>query len=111
MNAMKPVPELVSDHSVSSHQDRSQWLGFGIFIVITALLPFVIGQYYLYVVTQVMIYAIATLGLDVLYGRTGQLSLSPMRVSSESAHTLPHCRTPSASPLFCSPFSSWGLPS
>jgi branched-chain amino acid transport system permease protein len=76
MNAMKPVPELVSDHSVSSHQDRSQWLGFGIFIVITALLPFVIGQYYLYVVTQVMIYAIATLGLDVLYGRTGQLSLA-----------------------------------
>ena len=39
-------------------------------------LPLILNDYYLYLATQVAIYAIATLGLDIVFGRTGQLSLS-----------------------------------
>ena len=67
---------MATDRSVSSPPKLSWLVGFAAFVVIAAILPLVIGQYYLYVVTQVMIYAVATLGLDILYGRTGQLSLA-----------------------------------
>lgn len=50
--------------------------GFVALLAAAAALPFTLGNYHIYIVTQVMIYAIATLGLDVLYGRTGQLSLA-----------------------------------
>jgi branched-chain amino acid transport system permease protein len=43
---------------------------------LAAIPPFVLSDYYLYLATQVAIYAIATLGLDIVFGRTGQLSLS-----------------------------------
>ncbi len=45
-------------------------------IALAILLPYVLNDYYLYLATQVAIYAIATLGLDIVFGRTGQLSLS-----------------------------------
>jgi branched-chain amino acid transport system permease protein len=45
-------------------------------VALAAALPLVLGDYYLYLATQVAIYAIATLGLDIVFGRTGQLSLS-----------------------------------
>jgi branched-chain amino acid transport system permease protein len=45
-------------------------------LALALVLPFVLGDYYLYLATEVAIYAIATLGLDILLGRTGQLSLS-----------------------------------
>ncbi|TCR75592.1 branched-chain amino acid ABC transporter permease [Rhizobium sp. BK376] len=45
-------------------------------VALAAVLPFTLSDYYLYLATQVAIYAIATLGLDIVFGRTGQLSLS-----------------------------------
>jgi branched-chain amino acid transport system permease protein len=48
----------------------------GLVIALAVALPFVLNDYYLYLATQVAIYAIATLGLDIVFGRTGQLSLS-----------------------------------
>jgi branched-chain amino acid transport system permease protein len=47
-----------------------------VLVAVTAVLPFVLGNYDIFLVTQVMIYAVAVLGLDILYGRTGQLSLA-----------------------------------
>ena len=41
-----------------------------------AILPLVLSDYNLYLATQVAIYAIATLGLDIVFGRNRQLSLS-----------------------------------
>jgi len=45
-------------------------------LALAIVLPLVLNDYYLYLATQVAIYAIASLGLDVVFGRTGQLSLS-----------------------------------
>jgi branched-chain amino acid transport system permease protein len=45
-------------------------------VLLAASLPLVLSDYNLYLATQVAIYAIATLGLDIVFGRTGQLSLS-----------------------------------
>jgi branched-chain amino acid transport system permease protein len=45
-------------------------------LALAVLPPLVLNDYYLYLATEVAIYAIATLGLDVVFGRTGQLSLS-----------------------------------
>jgi len=41
-----------------------------------AVLPALLSDYDVYLAAQVMIYAIATLGLDIVYGRAGQLSLA-----------------------------------
>jgi branched-chain amino acid transport system permease protein len=41
-----------------------------------AALPFLLSDYNIYLAAQVAIYATATLGLDIVFGRTGQLSLS-----------------------------------
>jgi branched-chain amino acid transport system permease protein len=39
-------------------------------------LPFVLDSYWVFTLTEVMIYAIATIGLDLVFGRAGQLSLA-----------------------------------
>jgi branched-chain amino acid transport system permease protein len=41
-----------------------------------AAVPLLLGPYEVYEAAQVMIYAVAVLGLDIVYGRTGQLSLA-----------------------------------
>jgi branched-chain amino acid transport system permease protein len=45
-------------------------------VVAAAALPAVLSDYWIYIAAQVIIFAVATLGLDVLFGRTGQLSLA-----------------------------------
>jgi branched-chain amino acid transport system permease protein len=39
-------------------------------------LPFLLDSYWVFTLTEVMIYAIATIGLDLVFGRAGQLSLA-----------------------------------
>jgi branched-chain amino acid transport system permease protein len=41
-----------------------------------SVLPFLIDSYWVFTLTEVMIYAIATIGLDLVFGRAGQLSLA-----------------------------------
>jgi branched-chain amino acid transport system permease protein len=41
-----------------------------------ALVPFVLDSYWVFTLTELMIYAIATIGLDIVFGRAGQLSLA-----------------------------------
>lgn len=45
-------------------------------LVVAAVLPVVLNDYWIFIAAQVVIFAIATLGLDVLFGRTGQLSMA-----------------------------------
>jgi branched-chain amino acid transport system permease protein len=64
-----------------SHSGLARRIGRGALLVVplvllAAILPLVLSDYNLYLATQVAIYAIATLGLDIVFGRTGQLSLS-----------------------------------
>ncbi len=40
------------------------------------LLPFALDSYWVFTLSEVMIYAIATIGLDIVFGRAGQLSLA-----------------------------------
>lgn len=78
---MKPVPEAQAMPVSLGAGDRAappvrQLLSCAAILVVAAGLPFLLSGYHTYIVTQVMIYAVATLGLDILYGRTGQLSLA-----------------------------------
>lgn len=71
------APATVQPSRVGSAPSAAgQFGGVLALVAIVAFLPSVLGNYHVYIVTQVMIYAIATLGLDILYGRTGQLSLA-----------------------------------
>jgi branched-chain amino acid transport system permease protein len=50
------------------------WLGIGIFLLF-AVVPFVTGPYGLYIINTMGIAAIAAIGLNILIGYTGQISL------------------------------------
>jgi branched-chain amino acid transport system permease protein len=50
-------------------------LAFGLFCLITLGLPFVASGYHLFQFSQVLIYAIALIGLNLLTGYNGQISL------------------------------------
>ena len=51
------------------------WLGALILIAVAAALPFALSKYHVFELTMVMIYAIAVLGLNILTGYNGQISL------------------------------------
>jgi len=76
LNATAPAGDTARARPAPSAWGAGRLAGFLALIAAAAVLPFMLGNYHIYIVTQVMIYAIATLGLDVLYGRTGQLSLA-----------------------------------
>ena len=52
-----------------------RWAGIAALIAVAALLPFTLSNYHVFELTQVMIYAIAVLGLNILTGYNGQISL------------------------------------
>jgi branched-chain amino acid transport system permease protein len=45
-------------------------------VAAAALVPVVFDSYWVFTLTELMIYAIATIGLDIVFGRAGQLSLA-----------------------------------
>ena len=55
--------------------DRRQLAVAGIAIVFAVALPFVLGNYHVFQLTLVLVYAIALLGLNMLTGFNGQISL------------------------------------
>jgi branched-chain amino acid transport system permease protein len=61
--------------SVGFGSGVSRWIGPLVLIVIAAALPFAISNYHVFELTLVMIYAIAVLGLNILTGYNGQISL------------------------------------
>lgn len=61
--------------------------GIAALVIGYAALPLLLGDYEVYTAAQVMIYAIATLGLDIVYGRTGQLSLAHASFFGLGAYT------------------------
>ncbi len=74
---MRPVPSLAAPSSVSP--PGAAWLragGIAALLAAFAAVPLLFGEYMIYTAAQVMIYAVATLGLDIVYGRAGQLSLA-----------------------------------
>lgn len=74
---MRPVPDIAA-HAVAFSPGRAWWRAASIAMLLGAYtaVPFLLGEYAVYTAAQVMIYAVATLGLDIVYGRAGQLSLA-----------------------------------
>jgi branched-chain amino acid transport system permease protein len=58
-----------------------------VFAVIAAVPPLLFDSYWVFLAAQVVAFAIATLGLDILYGRTGQLSLAHASFMGVGAYT------------------------
>jgi branched-chain amino acid transport system permease protein len=52
-----------------------RWIGALVLIALAAVLPFAVSDYHAFELTLVMIYAIAVLGLNILTGYNGQISL------------------------------------
>jgi branched-chain amino acid transport system permease protein len=75
---MRPVPDIAARAAAFPPTTRP-WLRAACVAALLAgyaALPFLLGEYAVYTAAQVMIYAVATLGLDIVYGRAGQLSLA-----------------------------------
>lgn len=60
-------------------------------LAVAAILPFLLSPYWVYLASEVVIYAVATLGLDLLFGRTGQLSLAHASFMGLGAYTAAVC--------------------
>ena len=54
---------------------RNQLIGLGLLLVFACALPFVVGNYRVFQLTLALAYAIAILGLNMLTGYNGQISL------------------------------------
>ncbi len=70
------TPEILADApAVAAGVNTWRWIGIVALIVIAAALPFALSKYHVFELTMVMIYAIAVLGLNILTGYNGQISL------------------------------------
>jgi branched-chain amino acid transport system permease protein len=64
-----------------------RWVGTAALIAVAVVLPFTVSKYHVFELTQVMIYAIAVLGLNILTGYNGQISLGHGGFFAAGAYT------------------------
>jgi branched-chain amino acid transport system permease protein len=64
-----------------------RWLGCAALIAVAIVLPFTLSNYHVFQLTQVMIYAVAVLGLNILTGYNGQISLGHGGFFAAGAYT------------------------
>ena len=64
-----------------------RWAGAAALIAVAVVLPFTLSNYHVFELTQVMIYAIAVLGLNILTGYNGQISLGHGGFFAAGAYT------------------------
>lgn len=57
------------------HANRTRWILVGIAVLVALVLPFVVGSYRVFQFNLVLVYAIVLLGLNILTGFNGQISL------------------------------------
>ncbi len=72
---MRTVFKTSYDADINLMHSREQGLWYGILLVVSILLPQLIGPYWIGEMTNVLIWAVAGMGLMVLVGQTGQASL------------------------------------
>ena len=65
----------------------SRWIGIAVLVVALALLPFAISDYHTFQFTQAISYAIVLLGLNILTGYNGQISLGHGAFYAAGAYT------------------------
>jgi len=72
----RAFPEKLATRSVGfGRRGVWRWIGALALIILATALPFAISNYHVFEMTLVMIYAIAVLGLNILTGYNGQISL------------------------------------
>jgi branched-chain amino acid transport system permease protein len=84
------IPSLISSSQILSTGKlsvRRDWLIFGVVMVLGWGAPLLAGGFYLYLGLTVAIYAIAALGLQVMVGLAGQLSLGHAAFVGLGAYT------------------------
>jgi branched-chain amino acid transport system permease protein len=64
-----------------------RWIGVLVLIALAVVLPFFLSNYHVFELTMVMIYAIAVLGLNILTGYNGQISLGHGGFFAAGAYT------------------------
>jgi branched-chain amino acid transport system permease protein len=64
-----------------------RWIGALVLMALAAALPFALSSYHVFELTMVMIYAIAVLGLNILTGYNGQISLGHGGFFAAGAYT------------------------
>src|SRR5215469_12351298 len=64
-----------------------RWVAAAALIAVAVVLPFTLSNYHVFELTQVMIYAIAVLGLNILTGYNGQISLGHGGFFAAGAYT------------------------
>jgi branched-chain amino acid transport system permease protein len=105
--ASKP---LASGRADAANTDVWRWLGSLTLIALAVALPFAISNYHVFELTLVMIYAIAVLGLNILTGYNGQISLGHGSFFAVGAYTaailmhrygVPYWATLPAAALIC----------
>jgi branched-chain amino acid transport system permease protein len=64
-----------------------RWIGALVLIAFAVMLPFGLSKYHVFELTLVMIYAIAVLGLNILTGYNGQISLGHGAFFAAGAYT------------------------
>jgi branched-chain amino acid transport system permease protein len=87
-----------------------RWISALVLIALAAALPFAISNYHVFEMTLVMVYAIAVLGLNILTGYNGQISLGHGGFFAAGAYTaailmhrygVPYWATLPAAALIC----------
>jgi branched-chain amino acid transport system permease protein len=69
------APEALGDRFGGLTAGAWRWIGALVLIAAVTALPFGLSKYHVFELTMVMIYAIAVLGLNILTGYNGQISL------------------------------------
>ena len=69
------VPVAPAPLALAASRRRLQWIGLAVVLVVACALPFLVSNYRTFQFTLVLVYAIALLGLNILTGYNGQISL------------------------------------
>jgi branched-chain amino acid transport system permease protein len=80
-------PDVRADRYGGMSVSAWRWLVAAIAIALAAALPFALSKYHVFELTMVMIYAIAVLGLNILTGYNGQISLGHGGFFAAGAYT------------------------
>src|SRR5579863_3176443 len=82
------VPETLADDRYAGLTTGAwRWIAAFVAIALAAALPFFVSNYHVFELTMVMIYTIAVLGLNILTGYNGQISLGHGAFFAAGAYT------------------------
>jgi branched-chain amino acid transport system permease protein len=74
-NNAKLAPQAPPEHVAGPLLSRAQLIGLALLLAAACLLPFLVSNYRVFQLTLALVYAIALLGLNMLTGYNGQISL------------------------------------